>query len=226
MKAFSSTRVNVFMLAVLCVITSGLVRNAGATPVDGFIDPNLPPVHPNPDVAYHSDEEGYVYYPASGIVITDIVHGNFTDIGRSYSGNDEIESFDSVLTTSVEVPGMGMYAAELTGPVSTKVYNKAGNTLGTWNTEIVSMAMTGSIGGVDILIRESPTLSSIGITSVESGSNFRIDSFFDVFTELSVDGGQTWMPSEGSCRMTLVPEPTTICLFVFGGLGVLSRRRR
>jgi len=47
------------------------------------------------------------------------------------------------------------------------------------------------------LIRESPTRPSLGRTSITDlgGGTWRIDSFFDVFTELSVDGGQTWMPS-------------------------------
>ena len=53
-----------------------------------------------------------------------------------------------------------------------------------------------TLGG-GTLIRESPTRQSLGQTQITDlgGGQFRIDSFFDVFTELSVDGGQTWLPS-------------------------------
>lgn len=37
-----------------------------------------------------------------------------------------------------------------------------------------------------------------------------MDSFFDVFTELSFDGGKVWYPSNGSARFQLpteIPEP-------------------
>src|SRR5262249_4837746 len=49
-------------------------------------------------------------------------------------------------------------------------------------------------GGV--MVRESPTKASLGRTSVRTtASDYRIGSFFDVFTELSTDGGVTWSPS-------------------------------
>ena len=52
------------------------------------------------------------------------------------------------------------------------------------------------ISGGPLMIRESPTLPSLGRTAItDLGGMYRIDSFFDVFTELSLDGGQTWLPS-------------------------------
>jgi hypothetical protein len=79
------------------------------------------------------------------------------------------------------------------------------------------------------MIRESPTLASTGQTSIADlgGGLYRIDSFFDIFTELSVDGGSTWMPATSSVRMDLkmVPEPSSAALLLLGmvGLRVISR---
>ena len=45
--------------------------------------------------------------------------------------------------------------------------------------------------------RESPTLASTGKTAISPapGGGYIIDSFFDVFTELSMDNGNTWLAS-------------------------------
>jgi hypothetical protein len=76
-------------------------------------------------------------------------------------------------------------------------------------------------------VRESPTLASTGeaiITDI-GGGLYRIDSFFDVFTELSLDNGQTWIPSDGPARLSLVPAPGTAALLGLGGLMATRRRR-
>ena len=66
---------------------------------------------------------------------------------------------------------------------------------------------------------------------------YHIDSFFDVFTELSVDGGATWIPNsqpsafgeDGSTRLVLgIPEPASLMLLIialFGIAGLYAHRR-
>ena len=79
------------------------------------------------------------------------------------------------------------------------------------------------------MIRESPTLPSLGMTTVSAlgGGQYQIDSFFDVFTELSIDGGQSFIPSMGSTRVELVPEPSSLVLLLCGFLvAALTLRRR
>lgn len=114
----------------------------------------------------------------------------------------------------------------LPSPGSTRVFD----------TEMLSLTLTGGGGGGGgaLMIRESPTLASMGKTMIDGpdqGGLYRIDSFFNVFTELSIDGGQTWMPGDGALRMSgsNVPEPSALVawsLLGASGIGVRWWRRR
>jgi hypothetical protein len=52
-----------------------------------------------------------------------------------------------------------------------------------------------------------------------AGGQYRINSFFDVFTEMSVDAGQTWFPMEA-------PEPGAAVLMVLAAVGAIQCRNR
>ena len=41
-----------------------------------------------------------------------------------------------------------------------------------------------------------------------NGNQFQVASFFDVFTELSLDGGNTWTPSLGPTQLVYKNAPT------------------
>ena len=105
------------------------------------------------------------------------------------------------------------------------VFNKVGNVTGVFNTEMPALNLSG--GGV--MIRESPTLVSAGQTTITDvgGGNFTINSFFDIFTELSLDGGATWTPAASSTHVSLeaIPEPGTAAL-ALAALALLTCARK
>ena len=146
---------------------------------------------------------------------------------------DEVENFGSQLTGTVIVGanllGIPVGTTEtfnMFGFVQTLVFDKFGVITGSFDTEMLAMNLSATILGAPVRIRESPTLRSLGRTSIDDigGGMFRIDSFFDVFTELSIDDGASWTPSDGSTRMTLVPEPGTTLLLLSGMLVMLVQR--
>src|SRR6185436_7195149 len=80
-----------------------------------------------------------------------------------------------------------------------------------FDTEMLQLNLTG--GGV--MVRESPTKASLGCTRMRmvndpaTGIWDYISSFFDIFTEASLDGGQTWLPALGlPAHMVLKPAGT------------------
>jgi hypothetical protein len=134
----------------------------------------------------------------------------------------------------------------LSGEATTIVYNKDGDTTGHFETEIESMSLAGDVlvpelgPGVTagIQITEDPDQPSLGETTVTDlgGGLWHIDSFFDVFVEISVEdiisNPGTYLPpipSTEGVRMDLFPEPGSLSLLGIGLLCLLGyawRKRR
>jgi hypothetical protein len=101
---------------------------------------------------------------------------------------------------------------------------------GVWPIEILAMQLSGN----GFRLRESPTLKSTGhyrLTPLAGGGGYTVDSFFDVFTEISLDGGMSWNPAYSALRLNLtsiVPEPATamLAILVFFALGFVHHRNR
>lgn len=188
-------------------------------------DPSLPPAG-----QYVTPADAHADYALGGgniVRLTNIAHFGFTNIVRTdITTTDELEQFDSIVTGDRLLNGVPQGPISLSGPVVTRVFNKVGITTGTFATEMLALNL--SDGGM-IRIRESPTLASTGQTTIADigGGLFRITSFFDVFTELSLDSGATFIPSaNGPTHVDLVPvpEPASLVLMALGLAAALGAR--
>ena len=76
--------------------------------------------------------------------------------------------------------------------------------------EMVALSLV-SVFNPTILVRESPTLQSSGQMTMESdgsGAGGTFNSFFDIFFEISSDGGATWQP-QGPLQLNSTDTPWT-----------------
>lgn len=207
------------LLTSLCLLFAGPVTPAAGIGTSG----DYPPT--GPGVGYEA--MGPFVFP--DVQLSDAFLSEFSRVQRFQDGPDEIVLFDAVLTGVASDTTFPSGPVMLTGPVIVRLVGKDDNATGTFSTEMIYMNLTGQMpDGLIIRLQESPTLPSTGQTTITDlgGGRWDVDSFFDVFTELSIDGDGGPTPSLQSVRLVLVPEPATLTLLGIGAAGVLLRRRR
>ena len=149
-------------------------------------------------------------------------------------GGFRLGSFFDIFTEISYDRGESWIPSSGPGPGSSEMTLMPSPSPGTFDTELLQLNLSGDFNTRHVMIRESPTLQSTGRTMIEDnpGGGHLISSFFDIFTEISVDGGQTWESSGGSTTATIravsVPEPSVLLLLGAGlaALAGLGRRSR
>jgi autotransporter-associated beta strand protein len=180
------------------------LRNDPETvPSVGHPTPLLPP----PGGVYVSPQLWQALF-AQGIVIKDVSHKFFTtSLLPPTAGSSNVESFNSIVDLDLSLDGGATFQfVHASAPVQVTVTGQGSGSSGFYDTEMTSLSLSGLPGG--IMIRESPSLPSRGGTEAkaQSDGSYKINSFFDIFTEVSVDGGATWSgATNGPVRMQLTP---------------------
>ena len=115
--------------------------------------------------------------------------------------------------TWVPFEGPGTCTMAVTNPLYKEDSSVSNNPL--YDTEMLALIVTLPNG---MKVRESPTKASTGKTSMRNrileleSVSYAIDSFFDVFTELSVDDGQTWVAGDDCVHLAMhnAPDPAFV----------------
>ncbi len=115
----------------------------------------------------------------------------------------------TLVTLELSLDGQTWFPAQAGGPVAIQIHNTTGTgSTSTFDTEMLQLNLSGNGPFGPFMLRESPTRQSLGRHTIRSDPRgFRISSFFDVFLELSTDGGATWVPADRSIRVQASAPP-------------------
>src|SRR6266705_6696813 len=165
---------------------------------------------PSPNSAYSGTSHYSFSFLRTTIDLGDLVLHAFTSCGSlppSVPGSTTLTSFNALMDFTASVNGGPAVPGQ--APANATIVERFDGSLGptrTFHTEMVQLDLSGGTLPLGAMVRESPTLASSGQTQVQDlgGGTFRVDSFFDVFFELSLDGGVSWAPQlSGPGTMTL-----------------------
>jgi T5SS/PEP-CTERM-associated repeat protein len=150
---------------------------------------------------------------ANGVVLQDVrIHDYSSSIAFPASGATSANTFSATLDAMLSTDGGATFNPLSTGGnISVSIQDVLDQGSGRqFASEMLAMTLSGGSLPSGFLIRESPIRASLGTATdaaLVSGSH-RISSFFDVFTELSTDGGQSWLPALGeSAEFWLTAPP-------------------
>jgi hypothetical protein len=191
-----------------------------AAALDSFrsIDNRLP----NPDRPYDMTSGTVVFLSSPPFAIYDLqfraANPSQLDLPTLKDGNWEFDSFfdisyKAVVSTSLEpahtVTGAGTAHAKGIAP--------AGANPQVFDTELVALNLVGLSPNSAFRFRESLTSPSSGVTTREDlcpqcaapVTYWRISSFFDIFAEVSFNGGDTWTPGDKAIHVEQLSDPVT-----------------
>jgi hypothetical protein len=169
---------------------------------------NIPPTNS----VYVSPAQWHAQY-ARGIYISNVVHRAFT---ASYpppsTGRTNMESFGSKVDFMCSSDGGNTFQS-FTGDAQCTVMVVGMGTNGSdqvFQNQMVQLDLNGGNMPTNMMLRISPNpeTPSAGSTIITpSGADFLINSSFNMFVDLSLDGGTTWMPSSAPGDMELHIDP-------------------
>jgi hypothetical protein len=170
---------------------------------------------PTPGTTYDSVKDDdvikFTILGAGTIRTRNFVHGNLGNpiVPPPLNGTSAYQSPNTFVTLELSLDGQTWIPAQASGGVQTRITHKSdtGST-GFFETEMLALSLNGNGPFGPFMIRESPTKQSLGKHTLRSSTQgFLVSSFFDVFLELSTDGGQSWIPADRSIRVQVGNPP-------------------
>ncbi|MGQ0701863.1 MAG: hypothetical protein ACT4PM_01870 [Gemmatimonadales bacterium] len=142
-------------------------------------------------------------------------HGGFSSAVEppSQSGGSIVADYTATFVGELvldppPVPSMVTYPLGLPAAMAERItFAELRGSSRVFDTELTKFELGGGSLPANILIRESPDRRSVGRTTITAlaGGQHRIETYYDVWLELSLDGGRSWNPAQASVRMTLAP---------------------
>jgi hypothetical protein len=201
--------------AAFAAVAAGALTLAGIAPARAFVISDTPTL-PLLGVPYVTQNNN-ACFPLANVCVTGgsiILTPPVSPPSFNAAGQDITSGalYSGTLTDLLHHP---IGPVQLSGSVEQEVLGRSFATqTGSWTVDLLSLSLSGSVLGHTLTLGLDPSHESTGITSItaigSSGARkFRIDSFFDVFVELSLDTVPP-LTATREIRAEAVPEPSSL----------------
>ena len=203
-----NVRAGALLVGSLAMLAAG---SAFGADTNFFTAKRLPPTNG----MYVSPQQWHQAY-ANGIIISNIAHRIFTGgVLPPPPGSPRTHNFSSTVELEISTDGGSSWqpAVVTNAPVSVVIsyLSDDGSGVTNYSTTMTNLVLSGGGLPSSVRIRESTLLPSTGLTTIRPWpGGYMIDSFFDIFTEVSTDGGSTWWPATNMAHVELKLDPALI----------------
>jgi hypothetical protein len=168
--------------------------------------------------------------PLSGVCSSSVM-GTILSVSSNFVGSDEFVVLNEVVTGQLSFGGVPIGGFSVSGPLDLRLAGRSGpNDTGTFGATVTAEDYLGSIGGTALAITLDPSLTSsaqITITPLEGEPPlYRIDSFFDIFSQISIAGGAQIPIGGFPITGVAAPEPATLAVLGLPLVALAGLRRR
>jgi hypothetical protein len=154
-----------------------------------------------------------------GIMLRNVMHSGWAPIALPpINFGTQFYNFTSPIMFEISLDNGNTWNPHNANSVMQVRVTNLGNTIGTmpdyYETEMIQLDISGGTLPPGVMIRESPTLPSLGRTEIRTITpiDFGIGSFFDVFTELSLNGGANWQPAQSSSGLKVILQENALAI--------------
>jgi len=168
--------------------------------------------------------------PLAGLCTSNVM-GTILSASSSIAGGNELVVLNELVVGDLSSGGVALGSFSVTGTLDLTLAGRSSlSETGTFAGMVTAENYAGSIAGIPLTFTLDPSMAStaqITIASLqEAPPLFQIDSFFDIFSDISINGGLPIPVGGFPITGVAAPEPTTLLLLGLPLIAIAGLRRR